>query len=759
MLYTQVTIFESGNELAALAAKQINYHIMGYFPITPSTQIAEHLDFLGSEGEHNICLIPADGEHGAAGVCYGASVGGGRVFNATSANGLLYSLEQLPVQSGTRSPMVLNVACRTVSGPLSIKGDHSDIMYALNTGWVILFAKDPQGVYDMNIAALKLAEILRLPVIVAFDGFFTSHQKRLAKVFLNDNDVQEFLGSYTPEFSALDMEHPVTIGAYMNEPDVLNNKYQLHLAMEEARTAIPEVFGKLREATGREYDVVKGYRLEDADVILVILGSSYDTAIMSVDKLRAEGRKVGVATLGVLRPFPAEELAKCLKNARAIVVADRQDSYGAGGGNLTLELKASLQSAGLVMPVISRVYGLSGRDFYVDDGVSMLSAGLASLGAPNNPSAPKRFDYYGHYPGTAGSAGSKNSNSDTAQFFNPISLEEASPGITKAVFNETTGKMEVVGGGVKETTAMPKRWTAGHGACPGCGIPINVNLLLRAIEGHVVLLFHTGCGMVVTTSYPKTAFRVPYVHNLFQNGAATLSGLVEMFHQRQLRGEIPKEDITFVMVSGDGGMDIGMGPTIGTALRNHRMIVFEYDNGGYMNTGYQLSYSTPMGSRSSTSHVGPASGGKAGFHKDTPQIMAATNIPYIATVSEHNPADFIRKAAKAGEYARRYGMVYLKSLSACPLNWGDNPADERAVIEAAVNSCYHPLYEIENGITHINYDPEAKNKKIPISDWFKMMGRTKHLTRTEYAETLASIQAEVDRRWAKLKAKHENPLL
>ena len=128
----QISLYESGNELAAMAAKQINYHVMGYYPITPSTQIAENLDLMKAQGLHDISLIAAEGEHSAAGICYGASTGGGRVFNATSANGLLYALEQLPVQSGTRFPMVMNVACRTVSGPLSIKGDHSDIMMMLN---------------------------------------------------------------------------------------------------------------------------------------------------------------------------------------------------------------------------------------------------------------------------------------------------------------------------------------------------------------------------------------------------------------------------------------------------------------------------------------------------------------------------------------------------------------------------------------------------------------------------------------------------
>ena len=194
----QKIMYDSGNELAAFAAKQINYHVMGYYPITPSTQIAENLDVMGAEGLHDIALIAAEGEHSAAGICYGASAAGGRVFNATSANGLLYALEQFPVQSGTRMPMVMNVACRTVSGPLCIKGDHSDVMYLLNTGWIILFADEPQKVYDFNLLGLKLAEAVRLPVAVAFDGFFTSHQKRKCLVFENDDTVTRYIGESFP---------------------------------------------------------------------------------------------------------------------------------------------------------------------------------------------------------------------------------------------------------------------------------------------------------------------------------------------------------------------------------------------------------------------------------------------------------------------------------------------------------------------------------------------------------------------------------
>lgn len=739
----QILLYESGNELAAYAAKQINYHVMGYYPITPSTQIAELLDAMRANGEHQISMIPAEGEHSAAGICYGASAGGGRVFNATSANGLLYALEQFPVQSGTRFPMVMNVACRTVSGPLSIKGDHSDIMYLLNTGWIILFANTPQEIYDFNLCALKIAERVKLPVAIAFDGFFTSHQKNKCLVFEEDETVRQFVGKAAPAYDILDMEKPVTIGSYMNEPDIINNKYQLHLAMEEARNVSYEIFEEYEALSGRNYTVLESCGTEDAETILFFLGSAYQTAKMAADILREQGERVGVMTIHMLRPFPKQQIQECCKQAETILIAERQDSYGAGGGNMSLEIKAALQEIGCSARVITRIYGLGGKDFYVEDAQQMFSE--------TQQKDCEAFAYYGIYEG--------DQEKEIPQYMPVIKEKEAVSGAIEVNFEEETGRYVVNVKRLADTTRMPKRLAPGHGACPGCGIPVNVNLLLKGIEGNVVLLFQTGCGMVVTTPYPKTAFRVPYIHNLFQNGAATLSGLVEMCEERQKRGEYPKGDITFIMISGDGGMDIGMGSAIGAALRNHSMIIMEYDNGGYMNTGYQLSYATPYGAKSATSHIGKEQFGKQFFHKDTPQIMAATYIPYVATAAESNPVDFIKKAAKAKAYAKKYGLVYLKALSACPLNWGDKPDEERKVIEAAVDSCFFPLYEVERGITKLNYNPESKGKKIPVLDFFKLMGRTKHLVKEEYQETLQQLQQEIDRRWERLKAMEADPLL
>jgi pyruvate ferredoxin oxidoreductase alpha subunit len=749
----QLTQFKTGNEMAALSAEHIDFHLMGYYPITPSTEIAEILDERKAAGAHRMVMVPADGEHGAAGICYGASVGGGRVFNATSSQGLLYALEELPVQSGTRFPMLLDLATRTVSGPLDIRGDHSDVYFALNTGWLILMARDPQAVYDLNVCALRVAERadVRLPAIVAFDGFFTSHQKRRVSVFEDPKVVQNFLGPFTETVSALDPRHPVTIGPYMNDPDLINNKYQLNLAMEAALQALPEVFAEYEALSGRHYDVVEQYRMEDAEVALLLLNSAAETAKDAADRLREQGIRAGVVSPNVLRPFPADELRTALRGVRALVIGERADSYGSGGGNVAHEVKSALKDDPENATVcLTRIYGLGGRDFYTEDAEALfqLAVDTVAKGAVH-----PTFDYYGVFAGDP-------EHAPVRPGLPALARKDTISGVVKVGVNESTGRLKVEAPPAWQLVARPKRIAPGHGACPGCGVFPALDQFLRGIEGDIVVLYQTGCAMVVSTGYPYTSHRVTYIHNLFQNGAATLSGVVEMFKERQRRGELPAgEDITFVMVSGDGGMDIGTGAAIGTALRNHGLIILEYDNQGYMNTGAQLSYSTPLGHRTATSNVGPGEHGKSFHHKDMPQIMAATNIPYVFTGVEGFPDDLLAKGAKAQWYAQNEGLAYGKVLISCPLNWLTTDRVGTDIVQAAVDSCFFPLYEIERHSTSLTYDPEPLGRRIAVADWLGMMGKTKHLCRPGYEKELAEIEEEVDRRWQRLKAMNDHPLL
>lgn len=750
----QISVFESGNEMAAMAAAQINYHIMGYFPITPSTEVAQYLDQMKTRGEHDIKLIAADGEHGSAGICYGAAVTGARVINATSANGFLYMLEQLPVQSGTRFPMVLNLVTRAVSGPLDIRGDHSDLYYALNTGWVILTAKTPQAVYDMNIMALKIAEHskVRLPVIVAYDGFWTSHQKRRVEYFKDRSVVQQFVGEpKTTEYHLVrDPKQPVTVGAHMDGDNLINNHFQQSEAMYAAGEVFKEVAAEYAKLSGREYPTLDLYQMEDAEVALFLLNSAGESAKDVVDKLREKGIKAGVISPNIIRPFPAKEIREALKNVKAVLVGERADSFGANGPNLTHEVKSALQDDKENKTIVlSRVFGLGGKDFYASDAEAFFEMAIDAM---ERGYAEKPFDYYGHIPG--------NPEKALKPVIEPQHGEAYKTGLIDVQMDNDTNKLKVKIPPLRSLTLKPKRLASGHGACPGCGIFSGLELFFKGIEGDIVTLFQTGCAYVTTTAYPHSSHRQTMMHNLFQNGAATLSGTVEAFLELKRRGEIQvSDDVTFVMVTGDGGMDIGMGSAIGTALRGHKLIMLEYDNEGYMNTGSQMSYSTPFGHMTSTTGVGKAQKGKAFHHKDTAQIMASTNIPYVFTGSEAFPQDLVKKGAKAQWYAQNVGTVYGKILITCPLNWKSEDRYGSTIMEAAVNSCFFPLYEVEQGVTTITYDPEAKNKRIPLADWLKYMGKTKHLLKEENKPMLEEFEAEVEKRWQRLKAKHEHPML
>ncbi|WML43497.1 thiamine pyrophosphate-dependent enzyme [Neobacillus sp. PS3-40] len=749
----QISTFESGNEMAAMAAAQINYHVMGYFPITPSTEVAQFLDQMKTRGEHDIKLIAADGEHGAAGICYGASVTGARVFNATSANGFLYMIEQMPVQSGTRYPMVMNLVTRAVSGPLDIRGDHSDLYYGLNIGWVILTASTPQAVYDMNIMALKIAEHskVRLPVIVAYDGFFTSHQKRRVNYFKDRKVVQQFVGECPTDYNfARDPKNPVTIGAHMNGDQLMNNHYQQSEALYAAGEVYKEVAAEYAKLSGRDYSVLDLYKMEDAEVALFLLNSAAENAKDVVDKLREKGIKAGVISPNVIRPFPSKEIAEALKNVKSLLIGERADSYGANGPNLTHEVKSALQSAGNAETIVlSRVFGLGGKDFYSTDAEAFYNL---TLDAMEKGYAEKPFDYYGIVPGDPEKA--------LKPVITPQHGDAFKTGLIKVDMDPDTNKLKVKIPPLRDLTTKPKRISSGHGACPGCGIFGGLELFFKGIEGDIVVLFQTGCAYVTTTAYPHSSHKQTMMHNLFQNGAATLSGTLEAFLELKRRGEVQvDEDATYVMITGDGGMDIGMGSAIGTALRGHKLIMLEYDNEGYMNTGSQMSYSTPFGHMTSTTGVGKAQKGKAYHHKDTPQIMASTNIPYVFTGSEAFPQDLVKKGAKAQWYAQNVGTVYGKILITCPLNWKSDDRYGTVILEKAVNSCFFPLYEVEQGQTTITYNPEEKDNRVPVSDWFKYMGKTKHLLKEENKPLLEEFEAEVEKRWLRLKAKNGHPML
>ncbi len=358
----------SGNEAVSCAIRQINPDVMPAFPITPSTEIPQMVSTFIANGEMDTEFIPVESEHSSMSAAIGAEAAGARSLTATSSAGLALMWEELLLAASNRLPLVMALVNRTLSGPININCDHSDGMGARDTGWIQIYAENNQEAYDNFIQAYPIAEDARvhLPVMICQDGFITSHAVENTEL-LEDERVREFVGEYEPEEFLLNPGRPVAVGPYSVSNYAMEAKKNQELAMENSKQVILEVAEKYRELTGRGFDLFEEYRTEDADYIILIMGSAAGTAKQAVDELRERGKKAGVLKLRVFRPFPADEIAQALKNCKAAALMDRCESYNGNGGPLGSEVPAALFRNKIMIETVNYIYGLAGRDFTVRD--------------------------------------------------------------------------------------------------------------------------------------------------------------------------------------------------------------------------------------------------------------------------------------------------------------------------------------------------------------------------------------------------------
>jgi len=357
----------SGNEAVAYAIKQINPDVMPAFPITPSTEIPQMVSTYIANGECDTEFIPVESEHSSMSATIGAEAAGARSLTATSSCGLALMWEELLVAASNRMPCALALVNRTLSGPININCDHTDGMGARDTGWIQIYAENNQEAYDNFIQAYPIAEDKRvhLPIMICQDGFITSHAVENITL-LEDDKVQDFVGTYEPEEYLLNPGKPMAVGPYSVSNYAMEARKNQEIAMEASKEVIIEVAKKYKELTGRGFELFEEYRTEDADYIMVIIGSAAGTAKQAVDDLRAQGKKVGVIKLRVFRPFPATELAAALKNCKAVAIMDRCESYNGNGGPLGSEIMAGLYRDRVFIEAVNYIYGLAGRDFTVN---------------------------------------------------------------------------------------------------------------------------------------------------------------------------------------------------------------------------------------------------------------------------------------------------------------------------------------------------------------------------------------------------------
>lgn len=358
----------SGNEAVAYAIRQINPDVMPAFPITPSTEIPQMVSTYIANGEMDTDFIPVESEHSSMSAAIGAEAAGARTLTATSSAGLALMWEELLLAASNRMPLVLALVNRTLSGPININCDHSDGMGARDTGWIQIYAENNQEAYDNFIQAYPIAEDKRvhLPVMICQDGFITSHA--VENIELEEDElVKDFVGEYEPEEYLLNPGNPIAVGPYSVSNYAMEAKKNQEIALENSKEVIIEVAKKFKELTGRGFELFEEYRTEDADYIMLIMGSAAGTAKEAVDELREEGKKVGVLKLRVFRPFPAEEIAQALKNCKAVAIMDRTESYNGNGGPLGSEVAAGLFREKIMIDTVNYIYGLAGRDFTVGD--------------------------------------------------------------------------------------------------------------------------------------------------------------------------------------------------------------------------------------------------------------------------------------------------------------------------------------------------------------------------------------------------------
>lgn len=295
---------------------------------------------------------------------------------------------------------------------------------------------------------------------------------------------------------------------------------------------------------------------------------------------------------------------------------------------------------------------------------------------------------------------------------------------------------------LKELSKKEELLTGGHRLCAGCGASVIVREVLSAIDNPVVVACATGCLEVSTTIYPYTAWKVPWIHNAFENVAATLSGVETAYRALSKRGKV-KEKITFVGFGGDGGIyDIGLQSLSGAMERGHKMLIICYDNGAYMNTGTQRSSATPRGAETTTAPTGKVSQGKQEYKKDMLSIVAAHKIPYAATATPAHWNDLMTKVKKA---VAMDGPSFMNILSPCPRGWRHDADITIELCRIAADTCFWPLYEVIDGVKwNITYKPK---KKKPVVEWYKLQGRFQHLFKPENQQLLAELQQHVDNDW------------
>jgi len=383
-----------GMEIAlavAEAAALCRPDVIAAYPITPNTHIPEHLAEIVAEGHLDCEYLPVESEHSALSACTGASAAGARVYTATSSQGLLYMYEIVPIVPAMRLPVIMALGNRAISGPINIWNDHSDVMCVRDLGWISLFAANGQEAVDMTIQAFKIGEHhdVMLPVLVNLDGFQLTHVVE-SMLMPDQEEVDKFLPPRKP-YGAVHPDNIVSMGTLALPEIYTEARMAMNEALINSKKTILEIWKEWERMFGRKYEPISAYKTEDADVVMLTLGSMGETGSIAVDQLREEGFRAGMLNMKLFRPFPAAEIKAAVKGAKVLIVTDRAIMCGGDVAPVCAEVKSALYDEPIRPAIVNEIIGLGGRDVRVEDFVKMFKkAATADKVKPE-----RSFEIYG----------------------------------------------------------------------------------------------------------------------------------------------------------------------------------------------------------------------------------------------------------------------------------------------------------------------------------------------------------------------------
>lgn len=690
-------MYLSGADSIAQAVRLCRVEVMSAYPITPNTPALQAIYELIEKGEIEADSVNAESELGSMLICAGAAAVGVRTFNCTAAQGLALMKEPLWMASGMALPVVLAVVSRQLGSPQGLLSDFSDCFSERDASVIQYVCENNQEIIDNHIIAYKVSEDTRilLPAFVVLEGFRLSHSYELVEV-PEQELVDRYLPKYDPKHAFVDADYPISQGggAFAHYYGL---KFQQYRAMDDAREVIIKACEEFGRVFGREHPgLVEAYRTEDAEMIVVGMGTVVSMLRDVVDEYRERGVPIGLLKIRVFRPFPEDEVASILAHARKVLVIDRAVTPGRKGGISFVEVKSSLGDG----PSHISNYIIGGKDVNTKDCAGIVQEAL---------DAPEPF----------------------VKWHGQVFDERASVLTGYPNYVALVEKGERLLGPKKPEEPLMAQGTT---VCPGCVSLGAIKTCLEVFDEKTVATDNAGCLTAASTIFPITAWRTPHIFFTYSNAGAAASGM-EVALKR-----LGKE-IKVFLIGGDGGLfDIGL-QTFSAALeRGHEIVYVCYDNEAYMNTGVQRSGSTPWLAKTKTTPFG-----KSERKKNLMKIVEAHGDVYAATASPAFPQDLRRKLQKAKELKK---PAFIHILCPCPTGWEYPEEEGIELARLSVETNFFPLYEYDNGVITVR---KSAKKPKPVEAYLRRQGRFRHLS----DEEIGQIQRRVDQDYQELLRREE----